>query len=75
MDPTLNAWHQLACAVLHRAILDARQPSAGSACNFRARFYLMSDDCEWLVGAVGLDVETMRERALGQWVNGTIKLR
>jgi hypothetical protein len=68
MDPTLDAYYHLACAVLHRAVLDARQPSAGPACNFRARFWLMSEDCEWLVGAVGLDIETIRERVLGQWM-------
>lgn len=68
MDDTLNGWFNLACAILHRAVLDARQPSVKACWKLNARLFLMSEQAEWIAGGVGLDVSALRDRALAQWV-------
>lgn len=68
VDPTLDAYANLAYRILHKAVLDARQPSVKPRWKVDARLFLMSDAAEWMAGGVGLDVEALREKALAQWV-------
>ena len=62
MDPTLDKWFFLACAILHRAALDAR------CGNMFARRFLLEDSSAWLIESVGLDVDATRASLVHIWI-------
>ena len=59
----LQPWQLLACAVLHRAVLDATtaQPSTGARA--QAAGWFRSGDCHWWCGVAGLDPALVASRA------------
>jgi len=68
MDPTLDAYANLARRVLDRAIEEAQSPTVCEHTRLEARLFLMSDDAQWLAESLGLDIGALRERALERWI-------
>ena len=65
-DPA-DAWHWLLCAIVERAIRDARRKHRPS---LEARQFLMEPAPTQLMLAIGLDPAAVRERAVAEWCRG-----
>ena len=68
MDPTLDAWFNLTCAVIRRAVKDARGGCPMYQC-IEARSFLYEPCAEWLIESLGLDVDRMRAKLIRDWAN------
>lgn len=63
MDPTLDAWFNLALMILRHAIVEAR------AGNVEARSFLYEPCAEWLMESLGLDVDRVRAKLVREWAH------
>jgi hypothetical protein len=72
-DPR-DAYHYLACAVLHRAVLDSRQASLAQWIQVDARQFLMGPDGEWYMRLLDLDAGGVREALVLQWLGAEAHL-
>jgi hypothetical protein len=72
-DPR-DAYHGLACAVLHRAVLDSRQKSLAQWIQVDARQFLMGPEGDWFMRLLDLDVGGVREALVAQWLGERAEL-